>query len=255
MENTLLIGLSRQVALERQMDVIANNVANVNTNGYKADRSMFQEFLMPTAREDNFAAGRDRRLSHVVDRATFKDLAQGSADHTRNPLDVAISGDGFFTVQTPAGERYTRDGGFQINTQGQLVNSSGFPVLGTGGPIQFQQTDKEIQIAKDGTVTVLEGTGRIDSIRGKLRLTTFAQPQRLVKEGSNLYSAGEGNAPQTDTKSTVAQGFIERSNVNAVTEMSRMIEINRMYTHMATLLQQQHDLHKSAIDKLADVPA
>jgi flagellar basal-body rod protein FlgF len=255
MENTLLVGLSRQVTLERQMDVIANNVANVTTNGYKADRSMFQEYLMPTAREDNFAAGRDRRISHVVDRATFHDFAQGSPDQTKNPLDVAISGDGFFTVQTPAGERYTRDGGFQINTQGQLVNSSGYPVLGTGGPITFQQTDKEVQIAKDGTVTVLEGNGRTDSIRGKLRLSTFSQAQRLVKEGSNLYSLGEGNAAQTDTKSTVAQGFIERSNVNAVTEMSRMIEINRMYTSMATLLQQQHDLHKSAIDKLADVPA
>src|SRR6202008_3136826 len=154
MENTLLIGLSRQVTLERQMDVIANNVANVNTNGFKADRSLFQEYLMPTAREDNFAAGRDRRLSHVVDRATFKDFAQGSPDPTRNPLDVAISGDGFFTVQTPQGERFTRDGGFQINTQGQLVNSSGHPVLGTGGPIVFQQTDKQIQIAQDGTVTV-----------------------------------------------------------------------------------------------------
>jgi flagellar basal-body rod protein FlgF len=255
MENTLLIGLSRQVTLERQMDVIANNVANVNTNGFKADRSLFHEFLVPTAREDNFAAGRDRRLSHVVDRATFKDFAQGSPDQTKNPLDVAIAGDGFFTVQTPAGERYTRDGGFQINTQGQLVNSSGHPVLGTGGPITFQQTDKQIQVAQDGTVTVLEGTGRTDSIRGKLRLTTFSQPQRLVKDGSNLYSLGEGNAAQADTKSTVAQGFIERSNVNAVTEMSRMIEVNRMYTHMATLLQQQHDLHKSAIDKLADVPA
>ena len=255
MENTLLIGLSRQVTLERQMDVIANNVANVTTNGYKADRSMFQEFLMPTAREDNFAAGRDRRISHVVDRATFHDFAQGSADHTKNPLDVAIAGDGFFTVQTPGGDRYTRDGGFQINTQGQLVNASGYPVLGTGGPIQFQQTDKEVQISADGTVTVLEGTGRTDSIRGKLRLTSFSQPQRLVKEGSNLYSLGEANAAQTDTKSTVAQGFIERSNVNAVTEMSRMIEINRMYTSMATLLQQQHDLHRSAIDKLAEVPA
>jgi flagellar basal-body rod protein FlgF len=255
MENTLLIGLSRQVTLERQMDVIANNVANVNTNGFKADRSLFHEYLVPTAREDNFAAGRDRRLSHVVDRATFKDFAQGSPDQTKNPLDVAIAGDGFFTVQTPAGERYTRDGGFQINTQGQLVNASGYPVLGTGGPITLQQTDKQVQIANDGTVTVLEGTGRTDSIRGKLRLTSFSQPQRLVKEGSNLFSLGEGNAAQADTKSTVAQGFIERSNVNAVTEMSRMIEINRMYTHMATLLQQQHDLHKSAIDKLAEVPA
>jgi flagellar basal-body rod protein FlgF/flagellar basal-body rod protein FlgG len=255
MENTLLIGLSRQVTLERQMDVIANNVANVTTNGFKADRSLFQEYLMPTAREDNFAAGRDRKLSHVIDRATFRDMAQGSLDQTKNPLDVAINGDGMFAVQTPAGERYTRDGSFQIDNQGQLVTASGYPVLGNNGPIRFQQTDKQIGISPDGTVTVLEGTNRIDSIRSKLRIVNFAQPQRLIKEGSNLYSVGEGNAAQPDTKSTLAQGFIERSNVNAVTEMSRMIEINRMYTNMATMLQQQHDLHRTAIDKLADVPA
>jgi flagellar basal-body rod protein FlgF len=255
MENTLLVGLSRQVTLERQMDVIANNVANVTTNGYKADRSLFQEYLMPTAREDNFVAGRDRRLSHVVDRATLHDFAQGSLDATKNPLDVAINGEAFFVVQTPAGERYTRDGGFQIDNQGQLVNASGYPVLGGSGPIRFQQTDKQIQIANDGTITVLEGINRNDSIRAKLRLVTFSQPQRLVKEGSNLYSPGEGNAAQADTKSTVAQGFIERSNVNSVLEMSRMIEINRIYTQIATMLQQQHDLHRTAIDKLADVPA
>jgi flagellar basal-body rod protein FlgF len=255
MENTLLIGLSRQVTLERQMDVIANNVANVTTNGFKADRSLFQEYLMPTAREDNFVAGRDRRLSHVLDRATFRDMAQGSLDQTKNPLDVAINGDGMFAVQTPAGERYTRDGSFQIDNQGQLVTASGYPVLGNNGPIRFQQTDKQIGISPDGTVTVLEGTNRIDSIRSKLRIVNFTQPQRLKKEGSNLFSLGEGNAAQPDTKSTLAQGFIERSNVNAVTEMSRMIEINRMYTNMATMLQQQHDLHRTAIDKLADVPA
>jgi flagellar basal-body rod protein FlgF/flagellar basal-body rod protein FlgG len=255
MENTLLIGLSRQVTLERQMDVIANNVANVTTNGFKADRSLFQEYLMPTAREDNFAAGRDRKLSHVLDRATFRDMAQGSLDQTKNPLDVAINGDGMFAVQTPAGERYTRDGSFQIDNQGQLVTASGYPVLGNNGPIRFQQTDKQIGISADGTVTVLEGTNRIDSIRSKLRIVNFSQPQRLKKEGANLYSLGEGNAAQPDTKSTLAQGFIERSNVNAVTEMSRMIEINRMYTNMATMLQQQHDLHRTAIDKLADVPA
>jgi flagellar basal-body rod protein FlgF len=255
MENTLLIGLSRQVTLERQMDVIANNVANVNTNGFKADRSLFQEYLMPTAREDNFAAGRDRRISHVLDRATFHDFAQGSPDATKNPLDVAISGDGMFVVQTPAGERYTRDGSFQLDNQGQLVTANGYPVLGNNGPIRFQQTDKQINISADGTVTVLEGTNRLDSIRAKLRLVNFTQPQRLVKEGSNLYSLGEGNAAQPDTKSTVAQGFIERSNVNAIHEMSRMIEINRTYSQIASMLQQQHDLHKTAIDKLADVPA
>jgi flagellar basal-body rod protein FlgF/flagellar basal-body rod protein FlgG len=255
MENTLLIGLSRQVTLERQMDVIANNVANVNTNGFKADRSLFQEYLMPTAREDNFAPGRDRRLSHVLDRATFHDFAQGSPDQTKNPLDVAINGEGMFVVQTPQGERYTRDGGFQIDNQGQLVNASGFPVLGNNGPIRFQQTDKQVNIAADGTITVLEGTNRIDSIRAKLRIVNFTQPQRLMKEGSNLYSLGEGNAAQPDTKSTVAQGFIERSNVNAVTEMTRLIEVSRTYTQIASMLQQQHDLHRTAIDRLADVPA
>ena len=247
MQNTLLVGLSRQVTLERQMDVIANNVANVSTNGFKADRSLFAEYLMPTAREDNFAAGRDRRLSHVVDRATFHDFAQGSPD----PLDVAIDGGGFFVVQTPAGERYTRDGSFQINNQGQLVNASGYPVLGSGGPIQFQQTDKQINIAADGNVTVIEGAGRVDSVRGKLRMVKFASPQALVKEGSNLYSGG---AAQADTASRARQGYVEKSNVNSVLEMSRLIEVNRTYTQIASMLQQQHDLHRSAIDKLAEVP-
>ena len=251
-QNTYLIGLSRQVTLERQMDVIANNVANVNTNGFKADRSLFQEYLMPNAREDNFVAGGDRRLSHVMDRATFHDFAQGSAEPTKNPLDVAIDGGGFFVVQTPVGERYTRDGSFQINNQGQLVNASGFPVLGSGGPIQFQQTDKQINIAADGNVTVIEGTGRVDSVRGKLRMVKFAAPQALKKEGSNLYSGG---ASQPDTISQVRQGFVEKSNVNSVLEMSRLIEVTRTYTQISSLLQQQHDLHKSAIDKLADTPA
>ena len=105
MENTLLVGLSRKVTLERQMDVIANNVANINTNGFKADRSLFEEFLTSRAHEDNFA-GRDRRVSFVQDRGTFKDFAQGASELTKNPLDVAIDGAGFLVVQTPAGERY-----------------------------------------------------------------------------------------------------------------------------------------------------
>lgn len=142
MENTLLIGLSRQVVLERQMDVVANNVANVNTNGFKADRSLFEEHLTSGAHEDNFV-GRDRRLSFVQDRATFHDFSQGAAEHTKNPLDVAIDGRGFLVVQTPGGERYTRDGGLQINNQGQLVNASGFQVLGNSGPITFSRPTRK----------------------------------------------------------------------------------------------------------------
>jgi len=253
MHNALLVGLSRQMVLERQMDVVANNVANVNTSGYKADKSLFEEFLNSGAHEDNFV-GRDRRVSYVQDRATFHDFSQGAAEETKNPLDVAIDGGGFLVVQTPAGERYTRDGALQINNQGQLVTAGGNPVLGNSGPIVFQPTDHDINISPDGTVTVLEGASRTDSIRGKLRLVSFADAQSLLKQGGNLFAAG-GSASQQDLKSTVQQGFVEKSNVNAVAEMSRMMEVMRTYTHIATLMQQQNDLQKSAIEKLADVPA
>jgi flagellar basal-body rod protein FlgF len=254
MENTLLVGLSRQVVLERQMDVVANNVANINTNGFKADRSLFEEYLRSPAHEDNFQRS-DRRVSFVQDRASFHDFAAGNTELTKNPLDVSIDGGGFLAVQTPAGERYTRDGGLQINNLGQLVTAGGNPVMGVSGPIVFQPTDKQINIAADGNVTVLEGTGRTDSVRGKLRLVSFADAQKLIKDGNNLFSAGQGVTAQPDITSKVRQGFIEKSNVNSVTEMSRMIEITRTYTQISALLQQQSDLHKSAIEKLADVPA
>jgi len=253
MENTLLIGLSRQAILERQLDVVANNVANVNTAGYKADRSLFEEYLRSGAHEDNFI-GADRRVSYVQDRGTYRDTAQGALQQTQNPLDVAIDGGGFLVVQTGGGERYTRDGGLQINGTGQLVTAGGDPVLGTGGPIVFQPADHDINISPDGTVTVLEGAGRTDSIRGKLRLVSFTDAQRMLKEGSNLYSAGEA-APLPDIKSRVQQGFIEKSNVNSVAEMSTMLEVTRAYQQIANMLQAESDLHKSAIEKLADVPA
>src|SRR5581483_52243 len=109
MENALLIGLSRQTTLERQLEVIANNIANVNTTGYKADQPLFEEFLTSGAHEDNFV-GKDRRVSYVQDRGTFRDFSEGALQQTANPLDVAIDGGAFFAVQNASGERYTRDG-------------------------------------------------------------------------------------------------------------------------------------------------
>jgi flagellar basal-body rod protein FlgF len=258
MQNTLLVGLSRQMVLERQLDVISNNIANVNTNGFKADRSLFEEFLTSGAHEDNFS-GKDRRVSYVQDRGTFRDFSQGAVQQTGNPLDVAISGAGFMVVQGQGGERYTRDGNLQINSQGQLVTNTGAPVLGTAGPIVFQPTDHDIVVSADGTITVQEGAARTDSIRGKLRLVSFTDAQKLIKQGNDLYSAGTGGAggavAQADTKSTFQQGFVEKSNVNSVMEMSHMVEVMRTYTNIANILQQQSDMHKNAIDKLADVPA
>jgi len=254
MENALLVGLSRQTVLERQLNIIANNIANVNTNGYKADQSLFEEHLNSGAHEDNFV-GRDRRVSYVQDRGTYKDLSQGPSQQTSNPLDVAVDGDGFLVVQSQGGERYTRDGNLHLNSQGQLVTAAGDAVLGTSGPIVFQPTDHDINISPDGTVTVIEGASRTDSIRGKLRLASFTDAQKLLKEGYNLYAAGDAGVAQADAKSTFRQGYVEKSNVNAVSEMGRMVEVMRTYQQVANILQQQSDLHKSAIEKLADVPA
>ena len=254
MENALLVGLSRQMTLDRQFDVVANNIANINTNGYKADHMLFEEYLNSNAHEDNFKFP-DRRISYVQDRGTFRDFSEGALEQTNNPLDVAISGDAFFTVQSAGGERYTRDGNLHLGPTGQLVTANGDPVLGTAGPIVFQPTDHDITISADGTITVQEGAARTDSIRGKLRLVTFADAQNLLKQGNNLYAPGEGGAPAADTKSTVRQGFVEKSNVNSVMEMSHMVEVMRTYTNIANILQQQSDMHKNAIDKLADVPA
>ena len=253
MQNALLIGLSRQMTLERQMDVIANTVANVNTNGFKAAHSLFEEYLNSNAHEDNFI-GSDRRVSYVQDRGTYRDVGQGPMEATNNPLDMAISGNAFFAVQANGAERYTRDGKFALSSTGQLMTSDGNLVLVTSGPIVFQPTDHDINVAPDGTVTVLEGTAKTDSIRGKIKMVTFDDPAKLTKLGANLYDTGSATQ-QTDTKPTAQQGYVEKSNVNSVGEMSRMVEVMRSYTAMATLLQQQSDMHKSAIEKLADVPA
>ena len=149
MQNALLVGLSRQVALGRELDVIANNIANINTAGFKADGSVFEEYVSPTARADNFLAP-DRRVSFVNDRATWIDLSQGPLEKTNNPLDVAINGGGFFAVQTPQGERYTRNGAFQINNVGELVTAEGYQVLGESGPISVPPapTKKDSMLTK-----------------------------------------------------------------------------------------------------------
>jgi len=160
-------------------------------------------------------------------------------------------------VQTPRGERYTRNGALQINATGQLVTSSGDAVLGDGGPIQFQPTDSNVSINPDGTITVREaGNAASDSQRGRLRLVRFDQVQTLLKDTSSTFRAPQGTVPQpADTSVRVVQGSIETSNVRPVVEMARMIELTRTYTQIANLLQQTSDARRNAIDKLAEVPA
>jgi flagellar basal-body rod protein FlgF len=255
MENALLIGLARQTALQRELDVVANNIANINTTGFKADGMVFAAFLQNRAGADPSSPG-NRRPS--LENMSWHDMSQGTIQQTGGPLDVAIDGGGMLVVQTAQGERYTRNGALQLNNLGELVTLSGDKVMGDNGPIVLQPTDRDIVISKNGTIKVREGVSLTsDSTRGKLRLVSFANPQQLRKEGASTYAAPDGvqPVPLTEANSHVLQGAIEKSNVRPVIEMSRMIELTRSYSEVATILQQQGDMRKNSIQQLADVPA
>ncbi|MGH6738397.1 MAG: flagellar basal-body rod protein FlgF, partial [Bradyrhizobium sp.] len=250
MENALLVGLSRQIALRNELDIVANNIANLETTGYRSDNATFRAFLMPNASDDLFS-GSDRRVSFVQQNGNWIDFSPGALQHTGNPLDVAIQGNAFLVVQTPRGERYTRDGALSINAAGQLVTLNGEPVLGDGGPITFQPGDHDVIISPQGIVTVREGNSAADSPRGKLRLVGFDNPQQLQKDGENKFVAPANVTPTPPPQGTrIEQGAIEKSNVNAVAEISRMIEITRSYTDIANILQQQSDERRTALSQL-----
>jgi flagellar basal-body rod protein FlgF len=254
MENALLVGLSRQMALSRELEIVANNIANIDSTGFKADNAAFSQFLMPGASDGQFT-GNDRHVSFVQDRASWIDLSQGALAHTGNPLDVAIDGKAYFAVQTPRGQRYTRNGAFSINATGQLVTSDGDQVLGTGGPITFQTTDHDVSISANGIITVHEGASTADAPRGQLQIVGFDKPQGLQKDGGSTFMVPNGVNPGPAPQGTrVVQGAIEKSNVHAIVEMARMIEITRSYSDIAAILQQQGDQRRNALQQLSQAP-
>ena len=246
MENVLLIATSRQMALRREMDVIANNVANVTTNGFKRRMSTAREFQMPVASADSFRRGEDRRVSFVVDRGTPLDLRLGTLEPTNNPMDVALSGNAFFVVQTPNGERYTRNGAMMINAAGELVNSDGHRLMGEQGPFQFSNSDTDVRFAADGSVLTARGA------QGRLRLVEFANPQQLQNVGANLFTVPRNVQPNPAAQARLQSGFVERSNVSPVLEISRMIEVNRAYQSVASLMTRSDEIRKSAIQRLGE---
>ena len=245
MQNALFVGVSSQVALQRELDVIANNMANVSTTGFKGRNSRFQEYLMPVASADSFQAS-DRRVSYVIDQGTTLNLSQGPIEPTGNPLNVAVRGDAFLAVQTPQGERYTRNGALEMNAQGTLVTSDGFPLMGDGGPITINAQETGIAIGPDGTVSTNLG------IRGRVRMVTFANPQRLTNEGSNLYASPEPARP-AGLEGRLESGALERSNISPVLEMTRLMDVNRSYTMVSSVITRMDELRGTAIRRLAEV--
>lgn len=245
MENAQLIGLSRQIGLRRQMDVVANNIANLSTSGFKAESLLFEEYRMPVARDRDFFYP-DQPLSYTDDWATIHDMSTGAMLETGNPLDIALQGEGFLVVQTPAGERYSRAGSLAVGQDGTLQDMSGNPVLGTGGPIQFDASETDIAISADGTITSSAG------LKGTLRVVEFEDPQAAQRFGNNLWAGGN---PVPATATRVVQGSIERSNVSGIAEMTEMIRVQRAYESIASLLQKQDDQRRTAIQKLGSLNA
>lgn len=237
MENPAYIALSRQLTLRREMGVVANNIANMNTPAYKTERMIFREFIEKP--EPN------QPLSFVQDIGMSRNLTEGPIATTGNDLDLAISGPGYFSVETPDGVRYTRHGRFQLDGQGQLVTSQGAPVLSDGGaPVTVPIGSGALTVSADGTVS--GAGGRI----AKIGLSEFENPGALKRDAYELYEAGD-QAAAAATESKINQGMLEQSNVQPVLEMTRMIDIHRAYDAASRLVPSNHEQAMRAINKLA----
>jgi len=248
MDNSLLVSLSQQLAAYKSMDVIANNLANVSTAGYKRESAKFEEYITQVAPSEGQTG--TQKISFVKDAGTSRDLSQGNIQDTGATYDFALNGKGFFAVQTPQGIRYTRDGHFTLDASGQVVTEQGYVLQGDGGSITVTPNDSNVQVAKDGAVS--STVNGISNQIGKLQVQDFADDSALTKQGDNLYSTSQ--APTAATGTTIRQGALEASNVQPVLEISHMIDVMRAYQATASLSQSQEDLTRQAIDKLGQMP-
>jgi len=238
MENPTYIALSRQMALRRELEVVAHNIANMNTPAYKAERMIFREFLI----EQDAKGAED--LSFTQDVGQARDLREGSKVSTGNDLDLALSGEGYFLIDTADGPRYTRHGRFQLDALRQLVTGEGDIVVAfSDDPIVVPPDAGRIEIAGDGTISTEVGT------IGKVKVVAFEDPYALKREPNSLYSAEE--APRTVARPTIVQGMLEQSNVHGVLELTRLIEIQREHQSVQHMLNRENERQQKAIDRIA----
>ncbi len=245
MDNTLYVGLSRQMTLQRSLDITANNIANLDTAGFKVESLMVQDDPQSPA-----LAPATQPINYVLDNGVARNFGQGSLDQTGNPFDVAIEGSGFFTLQTANGPRYTRDGRFTSDPTGKLTDKQGNPVLDAGGqPITLDPQNGVASIAKDGTISQTSPQGQTVQV-GKLAVVRFTDLTALTKEGDNAYSAAAGQAPTPATNAQIHQGTVEKSNVQGVAEIVHLIAITRAYERVTQMMSQTQDLSESAVERL-----
>ncbi len=242
MQAPSLILTGYQDSLRRAVDVVAQNVANSTTAGFKRKEVLFSTYLAQTAPRQTWAFG--------FDAGTLRDTQQGSLLPTGNPLDVAIQGPGYFPIQTPSGVQYTRHGNFQLSKNGQIVTANGYPLLDEGKqPFSVPSDAEDLTLAADGTLTARTGGSTTPSILGKMGVMNFKREQDLREMGNGLYTTRQ--TPQPVTDSHLVQGATENANVQTVKEITDLIEMQRAYETAAHLLEMDHQRQTTAITRLA----
>jgi flagellar basal-body rod protein FlgF len=242
MDNSFMVGLSAQQVLRQRMDTTANNLANMTTAGFKVEHIVSRELSEKPAT----AADTATDIAFTDAWMLQRDFSTGPLEQTGNPLDFAIEGDGFFVVQTAAGEAFTRDGRFNLDDQGQIITRTGELVMGDGGPITVDPEGGPLSVSREGSIN------QDGIVLGTLRVAMFQTPGGLERLGSNLWRATD-ETPQPATEARIRGGFVEGSNVNAVLELTEMIEISRAYTSISKMIAQSDELRGASIEKLARV--
>jgi flagellar basal-body rod protein FlgF len=235
-----LISYSAQKNLFQRLEILANNTANANTDGFKSDFAVY-------LKQVNKINGHNNPIPSMK-QAT--DMQAGALKPTGRQLDAAINGEGFFQVETPLGPRYTRAGSFLVNSEGALVTKEGYTIVGDGGPIVLTDADHQIKIGEDGSISSLRN-GAEEPV-GKLGIFKFSDISSLQKVGNSLFKTEEApTLAESVIDFKVAQGMLETSNTNQVQQMTEMIDISRSVQTFAKITQDQHQLIRSAVQRLA----
>jgi flagellar basal-body rod protein FlgG len=247
-------------AQQTQMDVLANNLANVNTAGFKRSKAVFEDLLYQNIRQPGAQSSQQTNLptglqlgTGVRPVATSRVFTQGNLQQTGNNLDMAINGNGFFQVQMPDGATgYTRDGSFRLDAQGQLVTSNGYSLVPA---ITIPANAQSVTIAQDGTVSVTQPGTPAPTQVGTIQLANFVNAAGLASVGQNLFTeSGSSGSPSTGNPGanghgTLSQGYIETSNVNVVEELVSMIQTQRAYEINSKAIQTSDQM----LQKLAQI--
>ncbi|KIN65923.1 Flagellar basal-body rod protein FlgF [Sulfitobacter noctilucae] len=234
MEHAGYTTLSRQSGLAREMQIVANNIANAATTGYRAEGLIFSEYVKPVDRGASLSMGQGN-----VHSTSF---AQGTLTQTNAPFDLAIEGDGFFLIETPQGERLTRSGAFSPSAEGDLVTYDGFRVLDAGGGPIFVPPSGNIAVSSDGTLSA-DGNPL-----GQIGVVRPLDPINMVREDGVMFRADDGFEPAETAR--VLQGFVENSNVNPITQLARMIEVQRAYELGQSFLETEDERVRTALKSL-----